>query len=215
MSKALRICLIWGLLLGVNFSATARRTPKGKRKPNPKITLRVYDNAGLPARLLSRALNQTSVIFGDAGVVVAPIFCTQDEPPAVCSQALDPSNIALRIIPGPVPGDEYNALGYSSGPYITVDYSRVEEVAARSDVSPDRILGCVVAHELGHVLLGPESHSAAGIMKARFTDKELRLIREMFIGFLPSQKERIRANVFSREGETRDLKARSIPLAQR
>ena len=29
-----------------------------------------------------------------------------------------------------------------------------------------RILGCVVAHELGHVLLGPRSHSAEGIMAA-------------------------------------------------
>jgi hypothetical protein len=210
MSKALRTCLILGLLLSVNCPATAR--PKTEGKMAPRITLRVYDYAGLPAGLLSRALNQAEMIFEDAGIVVGRIVCTNDEFPRVCNQPPDPLNIALRIVPKPVPGADYGTLGYASGQYITVNYSRVEEFADHSDVFLDRILGCVVAHELGHVLLGTNSHSVAGIMTACLTDKELRLIRVMFIGFLPFQKERIRDYVLS---QTRSLGARSLALAQR
>ena len=210
MSKALGTCLILGLMLGVNCPATARPKPEGKMAP--KITLRVYDYAGLPAGLLSQALNHTEMIFEDAGVAVARIVCTNDESLKVCNQAPDPLNIALRIVPKPVPGADYGTLGYASGPYITVNYSRVEQFADHADVYLDRILGCVVAHELGHVLLGADSHSATGIMAAHLTDKELPLIRVMFIGFLPFQKERIRAYVLS---QARDLGAGSVALAQR
>ena len=69
----------------------------------------------------------------------------------------------------------------------------MNEFADHADVYLDRVLACVVAHELGHVLLGRDSHSATGIMTARLTDKELGQFRVMFIGFLPTQKEGIRA----------------------
>jgi hypothetical protein len=62
------------------------------------------------------------------------------------------------------------------------------------------------------LLLGPDSHSATGIMTACITEKELKLIRLMFIGFLPFQKDRIRAYVLS---QTRDRGAGSLMLAQR
>ncbi|MGA3325966.1 MAG: hypothetical protein ABSF45_15955 [Terriglobia bacterium] len=210
MSKGLTTCVILGWLLGLSCAATAR--PKTEGKMAPRITLRVYDYAGLPAGLLSRALNQAGLILEDAGVVVGRVVCTNDEPPGGCNQAPDPLNVALRIVPKPVPGADYGTLGYASGQYITVNYSRVEEFADHSHVFLDRLLACVVAHELGHVLLGADSHSAAGIMTACLTEKELRLIRVMLIGFLPFQKERIRNYVLS---QTRNLGAGSIALAQR
>jgi hypothetical protein len=214
MSKALWTCLIWGLLLSVNCPATARPAPKTKGTMDLKITLRVYDYAGVQAGLLGRALDHAREIFGDTGIAVARIICTNDESPAVCNQAPDPLNIALRIVPKPVPGADYGTLGYASGQYITVNYSRVKEFADQSRVVLDRILACVVAHELGHVLLGPNSHSAAGIMTACLTDKELRLIRVMFIGFLPFQQERLRDFVLFQQRQTRNLGAGSIAFAR-
>jgi len=225
MSKTLRICLTWGLLLGGNFPATARQASKMEGKPDLKITLRVYDYVGVDAGLLRRALHEAGIIVGDAGVAVVPILCTegkapggtepsqsQDESPKACRQVPDPLNIALRIVPKPVPGNDYGTLGYASSRYITVNYSRVKEFADRADVYLDRILACVLAHELGHVLLGPDSHSATGIMAACLTDKELGQIRVMFIGFLPFQKAAIQAYVLA---QTRELGAGSRALVQR
>jgi hypothetical protein len=215
MSKALRSCLIWGLLLGVNFPATARQTPKTKGKPDLKITLRTYDYAELPAGLLSRALNLTEIIFGNAGVVVAPILCTQDKFPAACKQSPDPLNIALRIVPKPVPGADFGTVGYASGPYVTVNFSRVEKLADGSDVLLVRILGCVAAHELGHVLLGPDSHSAEGIMAADWTVQELELVRLRLPGFEPLQKQRVRAYVIAHQQKNPDVATGSVALNQR
>ena len=211
MSKALRSCLIWGLLVGSTGPAMARHAAKMEGKPDLKITLRVYDYAGLESKLLSRALDEAKMIVADAGVVVARVICTQDDSAAGCKQAPDALNIALRIVPKPVPGNDYGTLGYAAGQYITANYSRVNELADRSGVVLDRILGCVMAHELGHVLLGPNSHSATGIMAARLTEKELGQVRALFIGFLPFQKERIRAYVLS---QTRNLEASVVIATQ-
>ena len=212
MNKAFTTCLIWELLLAANIPAMARQTTETGAPPDLKITLRVYDYAGLQTELLDRALDGAAIILRDAGVVVEPIICTQNEPPAACRQIPDPLHIAVRIVPKPVPGADYGTLGYAAGQYITVNYSRVEKFADRSDVYLDRILGCVLAHELGHVLLGPDSHSAKGIMTAHLTDEELVQIRVMFIGFLPFQKARIRAYMLA---QTRELGAGTIASASR
>ena len=210
MNKA--TCLIWGLLLTTYIPATARQATPAAATSDLKITLRVYDYAGLQPELLRRSLDEAGIILRDAGVVVEPIICTQNAPPAVCRQVPDPLNIAVRIVPKPVPGADYGTLGYAAGQYITVNYTRVERFADRSGVYLDRILGCVLAHELGHVLLGPDSHSAKGIMTAHLTDEELVQIRAMFIGFLPFQKARIRAYVLA---QTRELGAATIASASR
>ena len=212
MSKALGTCLIWVLLLGVNIPATAKQAAKTEGEPDLEITLLVYDYVGLPAELLSRSLNQTKAIFGDAGVVVVPVICTQTGSPGVCHRTLAPLRVALRIVPKEVPGRGSEKLGYALGQYLTVSYPRVEELAEGSDVFLERILGCVVAHELGHVLLGPDSHSAGGIMTARLTDKELRLIRVIPLGFMPFQKASIQAYVLA---QTREQQAGGIALASR
>jgi hypothetical protein len=191
---------------------SAKQLSKKEGDPYPEITLRVYDYAGLQAELLSRALGLTKTIFADAGVVVVPIICTEHKSSETCNEPLAPLKVVLRIVPRPAPGAEYEILGYASGSYIIVNYSGVKEIVDHSQAFLDKILGCVIAHELGHVLLGPDSHSSMGIMTAGLTDWELRPTRTLFVGFLPFQKARIRAYVRS---QTRGKAVGSIALAQR
>ena len=60
-----------------------------------------------------------------------------------------------------------NVLGRAAGPtgraYILTH--RIAAVAARHRRDFDRLLGRVIAHEVGHLLLPPYSHSASGIMR--------------------------------------------------
>ena len=60
-------------------------------------------------------------------------------------------------------------LGRAAGPtgraYILTP--RVAAVAARHRRDFDRLLGRVIAHEVGHLLLPPHSHSASGIMREK------------------------------------------------
>lgn len=96
--------------------------------------------------------------------------------------------IGFRIVPKPAPGHYFHSLGYASKPHITVNYSRREEVASRTLVPLDTILGCVVAHELSRLLLRPNSHAPTGIMAGQRANDGLMQICEMFIGFEPLRR---------------------------
>jgi len=47
-------------------------------------------------------------------------------------------------------------------------YQRVEHLAESKDAGQAQILGHAMAHEIGHVLLGPNRHSNRGIMRANW-----------------------------------------------
>jgi len=64
------------------------------------------------------------------------------------------------------------------------------------------ILGRVIAHELGHLLLGKNAHSAAGIMHARWRAQDLGLSRQAAMLFLPGEAKRIHAQVRARTADT-------------
>ena len=63
--------------------------------------------------------------------------------------------------------------------------SGIEQLTNNSSASPADIMGHVMAHELGHLLLGLNSHSSLGIMQAHWTDRQL---RQMSMGFLKFDK---------------------------
>ena len=57
------------------------------------------------------------------------------------------------------------------------------------------ILGSVMAHELGHLILGSNSHSPTGIMRARWEHGELRRLERGSLVFTDEQAERMRVKV--------------------
>jgi len=73
---------------------------------------------------------------------------------------------------------------------------RVRELAGGREA--EVVLGRVITHELGHLLLGKNAHSAAGIMHATWRARDLELTREAAMSFLPSEAKRIRAQVLAR-----------------
>jgi len=54
----------------------------------------------------------------------------------------------------------------------TILYDRVVAYARRYRVKRDVLLGYVMAHELGHLLLPPNSHSAEGVMRSEINMEE-------------------------------------------
>ncbi len=51
------------------------------------------------------------------------------------------------------------------------------------------LLGHVLAHEIGHLLLRSNSHSVSGIMSARWTGEELRRLSEGAMFFTPLESK--------------------------
>ena len=56
-------------------------------------------------------------------------------------------------------------------------------------------LGRVIAHELGHLLIGKNAHSAAGIMHTPWRVRDLGPTREAAMSFLPGDAKGIREQV--------------------
>jgi hypothetical protein len=78
------------------------------------------------------------------------------------------------------------------GNYVLVYYASIKAFRAATTVPAGELLGCVVAHELGHLLLGTASHSPTGLMSAVWQDPELRQAMRGNLFFTGDEGERMR-----------------------
>jgi hypothetical protein len=91
----------------------------------------------------------------------------------------------LRLVAEPwqVSGERWVPLGEAlirggRGQLATVFPDRVRGLARRAAVDYAPLLGRVMAHELGHLLLGVSTHSATGLMRGNWTHHDVRRQRD-------------------------------------
>ncbi|MEP6539421.1 MAG: hypothetical protein ABJF23_29050, partial [Bryobacteraceae bacterium] len=142
----------------------------------PVISVLVYDYAGVPADVSNAGLRETKRILESGGIQVAWVNCLEapDSLPVerTCREPPGPLMLVLHILTQGAtrrrtePGaagfavlPAYGCFGSSAG----VFNDRVKQLGATAPEAA--VLGHVIAHELGHLLLGTGGHSAGGIMK--------------------------------------------------
>ena len=145
------------------------------------VTIRLMDYVGLPASARSEAVDTAKHILGQAGVAVDFIECYSGGmgtgTPA-CAAPLGPTDLILRICPPRMAAKgtqlAYAAMTADGGVYITVFVDPAKRIARIRTLSDGVLLGHSIAHEIGHMLLGANSHSSSGIMRAvwRLVDEE-------------------------------------------
>jgi hypothetical protein len=178
---------------------------------SPRITVRVYNYAGVSRPTLAGAEKEASRIFREAGIETSwqdcPTSHAEEEAFPGCAQLLGPPGVDVRIIPRSMaarlesPRERLGLALPSQGGFASsawVFFHRVEELARSRIASPRQILACALAHEMGHLLLGPNQHSSTGIMRAHLGPDELKLASQGQLLFASSQRERMRAQVLSR-----------------
>jgi hypothetical protein len=90
----------------------------------------------------------------------------------------------------------------SAGKYADVFFEHVEQLREeKPGVNLGTILGYVMAHEIGHLLLGSNSHSRSGIMQGEWHGDQLRSIALGELLFTAEQAERMRERVAARARE--------------
>jgi hypothetical protein len=168
-----------------------------------RISVLVYLYASASPRAMARAENYAGYVLGKAGVEAAWSDCglsRVNEKNATCEDDTGSPTLTLRIVSEPVsfmPGVTEDSLGYSVGYIATIDYPKVRDLAGRGDADIDDILGCAIAHEIGHLLLGRNSHSAHGIMKSPWSPEDFQLARKRSLRFTPAQAERMHGQVLA------------------
>jgi hypothetical protein len=168
------------------------------------VTIRIYNYAGVPPAELAAARAHADRIFQEAGLSLQWRICRVPSAAERATGAISratratssndactdvlrdrgefvlrlqasaqthrPSHVAL----GDSLGDSLIDGRTGGGVLITIDPGRVRAVAAQAGTPSPLILGRAIAHEVGHLLIGTPSHSPHGLMRALWTQRELR-----------------------------------------
>jgi hypothetical protein len=85
------------------------------------------------------------------------------------------------------------------GTYAILLMDLIETLAREQQiVSKGQILGHAAAHEIGHLLMGSNSHSPHGLMRAGWGTKELQDMAERRLLFSNSEGNRMRVRIAAR-----------------
>ena len=177
--------------------------------PRPQVAISVYDYAHVSAGLLAAAEEGARRVFRQAGVETVWATCfpkPEKVEPDGCS-AVDANHLMLKILPRAIAApvrERSDVLGTAImnekgvGFYAYIFYDRVQRIANERKLG-HALLGDALAHEIGHLLLGSNSHSVSGIMSAHWYGEELRRISEEAMFFAPNQSRMMRDRVASRQ----------------
>ena len=200
------------ILLTVAAASSAGKEKPGGVEPLFQITVRVYNYAGVTSGTLLRAEEEGTRIFRKAGVEVAWLECgISPSPEGQVPPCQTPSGaiaVNLRILPPSMAArfeSSREEMGFAlvsartgSASDAWVFYQRVEDAAESELASASQILAYAMAHEIGHLLLGPDHHSREGIMCAHWNQKSLEEVSQGQMLFSRDQARLIRDQVKTR-----------------
>lgn len=208
---------------GLLLAAVAAGADPVAENPNPaldnappEITVRFYNYAGASKGIIASAHQEASRILVQAGVRLTWLSCTPDSEGLVadhCNQVNGPQAVTLMLCPkkmAPREGLPRGIFGFSlmasPGRFATsarIYLHRLSEVADGRNLRRGILLGSMMAHELGHLLLGVNSHSKKGIMSIPWGPKTLQQADRGRLGFTAQQAAAIQAQARLRHASRR------------
>ena len=179
-------------------------------RPGPAavLTIKVVDNTGAPAYVLQRAADIAQRVFRAAGIKTAWVVCANFDETAEPSQNPacyeNPADLYVQSVTSRpnnlVPlwdSFKFGAALFTDdglpGRHSYVLYDRVEKEAETAPCSRIALLGLIMAHEVGHLLLG-KGHANEGVMMPRWNhETEAKIARGVLL-FLPEEAKRMQAS---------------------
>lgn len=153
-----------------------------------QLTVVIYDRAEVGPERVAAAENTVSEIFGRADVQLAWLegFAYAAERHGVLNPAPeDPRTLVVTLQPAAEAGRfgvRSVCGGIALGTNVTVFVRRFDATW----------LGYVIAHELGHILLGPNAHAVIGIMRGTLLPEDWQKAEQGTLAFTHSQNQQIR-----------------------
>lgn len=179
--------------------ATAQSAVKSTAQDwHPQITLRVHNYSQIDARILLASEQIVSDLLRKAGVDAVWLSCSSGEgshSDAECAKSLGATDLNLNL-PVPSATKMYqradSVYGFTLGNNAWVFFDRVRASASDYHLDTAHLFGNVIAHELGHLLLGDNAHSNWGLMCARWSPGQLRAADRGGLSFSNMERARIR-----------------------
>jgi hypothetical protein len=220
-----------GLALASGLTGLGHTAAGASSEASPAITIHVHNYARIAPRTLAGAEKVATGIFREAGLEARwadSVLTTENDRENFAGHStFNLADIQLSVLPREMSdrlGLPNNVMGVVPGADAQIAYvfdSKVEDVfqttlsAYRTGhidrrVSESQILGIAIAHELGHLLLNLQGHSARGIMRGECGLLDLRNAADGMLLFTPQQAEVLRANTRSRNTQREILKVAEL-----
>ena len=164
-------------------AAGASARPQGEVRD---LTVAVAHYAAIDSKTMKEAEGIASEVYRRAGIEIQWVEASTYE-----SGTKLYVNVLSHEMAAPFyMSDETVGFAIPGSRAANVIYERIRRIARRRHVASGLLLGYVIAHELGHLLLPAHSHSSSGLMrpdldmelaamkKLRFTDDQIALIQE-------------------------------------
>jgi len=161
-----------------------------------KLTIVIYHAETVAPPELLRADATASAILRQAGISTAWRSATSQD------LTLAPDQIAVHLLSVHPSTLAMRTSGYAvltaEQSYAGISCPAVHAAAVSLDSDEAIVLGAVIAHELGHILLGSRDHATSGVMVTRLREREIQAAASGELQFLRSQAHRMRAEVARR-----------------
>ena len=156
-----------------------------------EIVVRTFNNYRVAANDLHEARAHAAASLSAAGIAVIWVHCWDGDQaaadaPARCAEPVG-SDLVLRLQRAPQARNQHQfvSLGFSlvtpkastteALPFLATVYADLaERVARRAGVGSRPVLGRAIAHEIGHLLLNVNDHPKEGLMRAAWSQADLR-----------------------------------------
>ena len=196
--------IVWAVSFSTSTFAPIRASPTPDQPP--RLLVSVFNDARVDSATLAEGEARASAVFSEAGIEVDWLVCGPVDPAdfspshSACSALAWPSHLSVRIRPQAVSvsADTFGQAFVDTsgqGVYSSIYFQNLSLSAHHPQLSNAEMLGYVLAHELGHLLLGTNSHSHTGIMQARWDSSTLYAAARSSLFFTPSQSSTLRSRL--------------------
>src|SRR5260370_5648508 len=197
MARSIALVFLFALRIAQCAACTA---PEG-------LPVKLFNDASVGNEVLHPAKEEAAWLLKSICVDVTWVPC-----PLVSRSNLTPCKapagaIELHILSSPTTNDfSEDTLGIAmpllgSGDHAGVFLSRVRQKAAQNVglIDLPELLGCVMAPEIGHLLLHSVAHSREGVMRAEFRRADLQKAAQRQLKFTLEEGEAIHRNALVQE----------------
>ncbi len=196
----------WGTIAAL---FTAGTHSAAVEKPNPETVARIRvclsDQADVDEAIVEPARETVTRIFQRAAVEIAWLDqSTASAERHMCGLPEGANEVAVRIVrrsgaSRPIGrrrlgGTALRPTAWKGSGLVSVYYDCVQSTAAETRISPAVVLGLLMAHEIGHVLL-PPGHAHRGIMRATLGLSDLIRASQGLVHFDDKESKAILAHV--------------------
>jgi hypothetical protein len=221
MKTTLRWTMRAGFALASGLTGFSHTAAVAASENRPTITIHVRNYAGVAPQTLTDAEKVATEIYRKAGLETRwadiPLTTENSQLNSADHKTFTLADIQLNIFPDDtvgLSGLSNNVMGLAPGTgpdrgtvyvfnkKVRTLYWRLSSVYINGDmdryVSMGQMLGHVIAHEVGHLLLNQQVHSPHGIMRGEWSFVDFRDMTSGMLLFTPEQADYLRADVRNR-----------------